>query len=174
MCCNDTGQDDRGASSYIAYYWYEQFDDMEYTMKFTAIQCLNLHIQANKSLKVLYSNVNFITVEFFRKKIAKHSLSSSTIVIYPTLSLNFATLKCMKNHGKSSVKCILAGYLHTLYNINVIVFGQLEQESIDTLCEYDLIYIIKKKEDAKSVYVDVKLEGVETPEFITIRLSTSI
>ena len=53
MCCNDTGQVDKGASSYIAYYWYEQINDMEYTMKFTAIQCLSLHIQANKSLKVL-------------------------------------------------------------------------------------------------------------------------
>ena len=173
MCCNDAGQD-KGVSSYIAYYWYEQMD-LDYTMKFTAIQCLNLHIQANKSLKVLYSNVTFITVECFRKKIAKHSLSSSTIVIcHPTLSLNFATLKCTKNHGKYCVKCVLAGYLHTLYNINVIVFGQLEQESIDTLCECDLIYIIKKKEDAKPVYVDVKLEGVEHPESITIRLSTSI
>ena len=53
MCCNDTGQVDKGSSSYIAYYWYEQIDDMDYTMKFTAIQCLNLYIQANKCLKVL-------------------------------------------------------------------------------------------------------------------------
>ena len=100
MCCNDTGQD-KGSSSYIAYYWHEQTNDMEYTMKFTAIQKLNFCIQANKSLKVLYSNITFITVECFR---AKYSLSSSTIVIcHPTLSLNFESFKSVKNYGKSCV-----------------------------------------------------------------------